>query len=192
MLRTPRSPRDESASAVRVFRTMLRDTVAPALRELGFTGSGSSFALPPNPDGDYALLGIQGDRYNDASLARFTLDLAFYTAAEWTGIQADAAQQGRKSQSKPSLNQQYFCGWQQRVGYLYQPAHDHWWAVRDEAEAQLVAADVIRVVGTYAVPQLWARLAHEDPPPTFSDGTRRGDPCPWPHCFDNDDTREDD
>jgi hypothetical protein len=171
---------------------MLRDLVAPGLRELGFTGSGKRFALrPATENGDFGLLGIRGWPYNDATLARFTLNVAFYTAEEWALAQATAEHNGL-ARTVPSPNEQYFCGWTTRVGYLYEPGHDHWWGVRDEADAQLVAADVIRVVRTYVVPQLTARLNRQNPPSEYSDGHQSERRCEWPYCYANDEFDDED
>jgi len=138
---------------------MLRDKVGPGLRGLGFAGSGNAFAL--RTDGfsrDHALLGVRSWRYNDAALTRFTLNVSFYGAEDWDTAQATAKRLGLRPQAKPSPNEEYFCGWSERIGFLYEPGHDHWWAVQNAADAQLVAADVIHVVKTYALPQLTARL----------------------------------
>jgi hypothetical protein len=167
---------------------MLRDTVAPALREMGFAGSGKRFAFRPGvPTGDFALLGVQGWKYNDASLAMFTLNLMFLTAEDWALAQAQAAQWGLMPDAKPSPNTTYFVGWEERVGYLSRPGHDHWWAVTNEADAEVVAADVIRRVRTFVVPQLTARLARTAPPPTFGDNDHPNERCKWPHCLGSDD-----
>ena len=165
---------------------MLRDRVAPGLRDLGFTGSGKSFTFRADRNSaDHALLGVQGWRYNDAAVARFTLNAYFYSAEDWSRAQESTRRRGMTPKAKPSPNVEYFCGWKDRIGYLSEPGHDHWWAVRDDAEAELVAADVIHQVKAYAVPQLAARLDRRQPPPTFSDGS--DGPCKWPLCWHNDD-----
>jgi hypothetical protein len=74
---------------------------------------------------------------------------------------------------------------------LYEPGHDHWWGVRDEADAELVAADVLHVVTTYVLPHLTARLAHQDPPPTFNDSDHPDVRCEWAYCL-ADDVEDDD
>jgi hypothetical protein len=171
---------------------MLRDKVAPALRALGFSGSGNDFELRPGSSQDHALLGVQRWRYNDAALARFTLNVAFYTAEDWDHAQATARQNGWTLQVKPSPNEEYFCGWSERIGYLYEPGHDHWWGVRDETDAELVSADVIHVVETYVLPQLTARFARQDPPPDFYDSDHPDMRCEWAYCLASDVYWEDD
>lgn len=177
MLQTPKPP--GAGNAVHVLNRLLRDMISPSLRELGFKGSGRRFALHAHGSDDHALLGIQANRYNDWSLARFTLNVSFYTEEEWAGVQAERLAMGMPAPSTPSPNEEYFCGWSARVGYLYEPAHDHWWAVRDEAGADVVAADVIHVVDAFVKPQLTARLMGEEPPPTFSQSQVR---CTWADC----------
>jgi hypothetical protein len=92
--------------------------------------------------------------------------------------------------SKPGS--EYFCGWSSRVGYLYEPGHDHWWGVRSEADAEFVAPDVIDVVRRRVLPQLTARLAHQDPPPEFYDSDHPDVRCHGAHCLADDVDEEDD
>src|SRR5690242_21887347 len=70
-----------------LFGELMRDQIAPMLRELGFCGSGGNFHLP-NDGGDYALLGFQKDKWNNPSRCRFTINTAFYNRQAWETARA--------------------------------------------------------------------------------------------------------
>jgi hypothetical protein len=56
-----------------VFERMLREEVAPALRELGLRGSGQRFRLPS--ESHWALLAFQKSQWSDADEIRFTVNV---------------------------------------------------------------------------------------------------------------------
>jgi hypothetical protein len=165
-------------SAPQLFDQMLKTHIAPSLRALGMRGSGQNYSLP-NPAGDYALIGFQKDRYNTAQLCRFTLNTAFYRKLAW--------QQARDRESwlpaAPTATSVFgVAGWQDRVGTLLDPPHDHWWVIATPADVTLVADQVTTVVRAVVLPQLTARLAGTQPPPLprVSAGPARA--CPWLPC----------
>src|SRR5215203_3046681 len=68
-------------TAQAVFKTMLRDQVAPRLRELGFEGSRQNFSLPSETH--YALLAFQKSDFSDKSAVRFTVNLTVVGREDW-------------------------------------------------------------------------------------------------------------
>ncbi|XRQ08664.1 DUF4304 domain-containing protein [Actinomadura welshii] len=73
-----------------VFKEMLKTQVTPALRELGFKGSGQVYRLEV-PD-YWAMLGIQRSRSSDARKISFTLNLLCFAMAEWNELRKQAPQ----------------------------------------------------------------------------------------------------
>lgn len=167
--------------AKELLKLTVRDLVAPELRSLGFKGSGFKFRLPSD-NGDHALLGFQSWPYNRPDLARFTANASFYGAAEWHAARDENP--ALPETPLPSMN--YLVGWEERVGYLLRPyPHDHWWAVRQDAEeAELVARDVVAVIQGDVLPQLLARLDGNEPADIAKVVVRTSSECPWPCCED--------
>jgi hypothetical protein len=162
-------------SAQTLFDEMLRVQLAPALRELGFRGSGKTFNLP-NEAGDHALFGFQKDRWNTAQACRFTASLAFHLRADWERARvADGW-----LPAKPTLQHVTPDSWQVRVGFLLDPPHDHWWTVRAEEDILAVSDHVVAVVMDVVVPQLQTRLGGARPPALPIGGWSPD--CPWPYC----------
>jgi hypothetical protein len=132
---------------------MLKERVAPALRELGFKGSGQRYHLPV--PGHYALLGFQKMRFGTRHDVMFTINLLACSHAAWTALVARTPHYG----PKPILGAHYEEPiWSERIGFLLPEPHDHWWHVLDDTDTAALADDVIGVVRTYGMPALLARL----------------------------------
>jgi hypothetical protein len=165
-------------NAPKLFEQMLKDQIAPALRELGMRGSGQHFRVP-NDNGDFAQLGFQKASGNTANVCRFTVNTAFYGGQTW--------QQARDRESwlpaAPTATSIFPVeGWQQRVGFLMESPHDHWWTIRTAEDVPAIADHVIALVRDAVLPQLRARLAGSEPPPQPSPDTGPAQDCPWPSC----------
>ncbi|MGC4810083.1 DUF4304 domain-containing protein [Micromonospora sp. DT228] len=135
------------------YRAMLRDDVAPALRALGFTGSGSRYTLP-DPE-SWALLGFQSSRYNTRGRLTFTVNLCAVPRIVW--------QSRRREQSqlplKPSPGTYYgdFV-WSWRIGHLMPVNEDVWWDLNEDVEATDVASEVVTAIEAYGLPALREHL----------------------------------
>ena len=66
------------------YRAMIRDHVAPALREMGFKGSGQNYALPSETH--WVSLSFQKSAYSDALQIAFTVQLLVVGKDEWEAI----------------------------------------------------------------------------------------------------------
>jgi len=64
-----------------VFRATMRDEIAPALRELGFKGSGQVYLLPSETH--WAMLSFQKSASSDAAGVRFAVNFDVTTKQEW-------------------------------------------------------------------------------------------------------------
>lgn len=70
-------------TAQETYQAMVREHIAPRLRELGFRGSGSLYSLP---DGDaWRLLGFQRSVSSDRQRVRFTVNFTLADKAAWRG-----------------------------------------------------------------------------------------------------------
>jgi hypothetical protein len=132
---------------------MLRDQIAPALRERGFKGSGSSYVLPDETH--WLQLGFQASRWSSASGVEFTVNVAVAEKAAWDRLAAERGYSGR-----PSPVTRYSADtavW--RLGSLAF-GEDRWWRVPDRPEdAALVAAAVLEALDRAGLPRLRARGA---------------------------------
>ena len=61
------------SSAQEIFAAMLRDELAPRLRQLGFKGSRQAFLLPD--DHRWIQIGFQKSAWSDAGSVRFTANV---------------------------------------------------------------------------------------------------------------------
>ena len=68
-------------TAQEMFRAMVRDQVAPALRDLGFKGSGQVYLLPSETH--WAMLSFQKSASSDAASVRFAVNFDVTTKQEW-------------------------------------------------------------------------------------------------------------
>ena len=60
-------------TAQEAFVKMMKEEIAPALRRLGFKGSGQRYELPSPTH--WALLGFQKSAYSDSPEVRFTVNV---------------------------------------------------------------------------------------------------------------------
>jgi uncharacterized protein DUF4304 len=66
-----------------VFKAWTKDALAPALRGMGFRGSGQVFTLPDEEC--WALLGIQKSTSSTSELLKFTLNFSVANRHLWNG-----------------------------------------------------------------------------------------------------------
>ena len=130
------------------YRAMLRDQIAPALRQRGFKGSGTTYLLPD--DTHWLQLGFQSSRWNDHEVVRFTVNLSAADKVDWEQLAA-----ARAYPSRP------------RPGVLYPPemptrrlgtlayGQDHWWQIPEKTDE--VAAEVLEAIDRAGLPWLRAK-----------------------------------
>jgi hypothetical protein len=133
--------------------TMLKERVAPALREMGFKGSGQHYHLPV--PGHYALLGFQKMRFGTRHDVMFTINLLACSHSEWAALVERKPHYG----PKPILGAHYEeLVWTERIGFLMPEPDDHWWQVLDDTDTEALADEVIGVLREHGVPALRAHL----------------------------------
>ena len=138
---------------------MLRDRVVPALRTLGFKGSGRAFALPSD---DYrALVGFQASSFSHRAAVRFTVNLTVASRAAW----AEAQKKWSCLGEKPTVGVEYsvLAGdesvlWVGRIGGLLPLGLDYWWDVQAGSDTTNVADEVVAAIRYYALPAIRERM----------------------------------
>ena len=143
------------ASAVPVPAQALYDglvkmTLSPAFRAMGFKGSGGRYAL--RSDGCWALLGLQKSAYSDGKEVQFTANLLVASKSVWTTMR----EQQPNLPERPAPSTDYGDGVAtRRIGQLLPEAADTWWRVHDGADLEAVAQDITTSVEAYGLP--WMR-----------------------------------
>jgi hypothetical protein len=131
------------------FKRMMQGRVAPALRDLGFRGSGQVYALPS--DSHWAQLGFQRSAFGDSRVGRFTINLSVVTKAAW----AERSRQKSDGRDRPVANSKYGPPvWCERIGRLLPEGEDRWWSLPAGAPTDAVAEEVIVAVRDYALPEM--------------------------------------
>jgi Domain of unknown function (DUF4304) len=142
--------------AQEVFRVMMREQVAPALRELGFRGSGQSFTLPS--DEYWALVGFQKSDSSSARAVKFTVNVQVAPKEEW----AKAAREKPWLGSRPSPNvvgASYVPGgWSERIGLLLPVRTYRWWWVEPDRLTEPVAREVVAAIRDHGLPEMKRRM----------------------------------
>jgi hypothetical protein len=141
------------ASAIEVFKEMLRDHVAPGLRAAGFVGSGTSFVLPSEEH--WAMVGFQGSTSNTRERMKFTVNCKVVRKDVWAQAHAEHPYLG----PKPKPNVHANVEWWERVGRLMPEGNDHWWWIELGQDPAGVARDMLDSVARYAVPAMRAQVA---------------------------------
>lgn len=128
------------------YSAMLKEHLSPALRDLGFQGSGGNYRLAS--DTAWMLLGFQKSVESDASQVHFTVNASVIPKRVWDEM--------RKPGWPERPNASRFYGtWatQQRVGPLRGDGQgDKWWHVRADQPTDAVVADVLADIRGYVVP----------------------------------------
>jgi hypothetical protein len=142
-------------SAQEAFASMLRDELAPRLRQLGLKGSGQAFTLPD--DEHWAQIGIQKSQWSTVGAVRFTVNA--------TVTHRDAWDEARKERTylprKPAPNTLYGePAWSRRIGELLPGGQDQWWELRADArDPGAVAAAVADAIRDHVLPAMRGHLA---------------------------------
>ena len=148
-------------TAQEAFTKMLRQEVAPALRRLGFKGSGQRYELPSETH--WAIVGFQKFSWSDRDRVEFTLNVQVIGRNEWERARAEQPYLG----VKPSANAYGGVGWEKRVADIV-PGHsagDLTWTVTAGAPTEPLAGDVVAMIADYVVPAIRRRIERERPHP---------------------------
>ena len=129
------------------LRALLREDIAPRLRQAGLTGTERTFKVSSHEF--FAQIGIQSSTSSTAERVKFTANVQVISKAAW-----DAARVEMKwLPARPSPNVTYPVSgsWQERIGTLISGSDQWWWLDasgqrRGEVVAELGDALVFRAV----------------------------------------------
>jgi hypothetical protein len=151
-----RSDESEPPRAQHVFERMMRDAVAPALRELGFKGTFREFKYAI---GSYScLLSVKKSRYSNRQQVDFNLNM-------WMPFMHQVSLFTLMESQEPPTR---------------------WWVVRTDQPTEAVASELIRVVRRYALPAILAGHDAIQEPDPVSGWTRRFPAAPGSDEFEDD------
>lgn len=147
------------------YRRMLRDHLSPALRTLGFKGSGGRYELPSETH--WLLLGFQKSAFSDSEAVRFTVNCKVVDKAAW------ASHVARETWLPKKPTPSDFTGgpeWLARLGELMQEVEeDKWWVLSAEQDPSCVASEVADAIRTAAMPAMLAASQEPITPHTRDD-----------------------
>lgn len=142
-----------ASTAQQAFASLMRARIAPALRALGFKGSGQTYELPHLET--WALIGFQKAARQTAGQVEFTLNVTVADKLGW----AQARRREPHLPARPSPNTVYgpAAAWHSRIGHLLPTDRDTWWTITATTDPEPVARGVISAVTEYALPAIRER-----------------------------------
>lgn len=141
-----------------MYQRLVKDSLSPALRDLGFKGSGGRYSLPSSRC--WAQLGLQKSAYSDAKEVQFTANLQVVNSADW----AEARTRRPHLPQRPAPSTMYGAdvGADTRIGSLTPDGADKWWRVYREVDIPVVVNDFIHDVREYAMPWFAEQIRTRD------------------------------
>lgn len=146
----------DDLTAQQLYTAVMRDSIAPALRAMAFTGSNGRFELPDARA--WALVGFQKDRYSTAALVRFCVNLSVIDKGVW-GIKRTTL----GFPEKPSHSTHYGPWFATaRLAPDTPDFHGHkWWTLAADRDPQPVIDDLLDDFRRYGITWLQAELARD-------------------------------
>jgi hypothetical protein len=135
-----------------MYVDLMKGSFAPALRAVGFKGSGGRFELPS--ERYWTQLGFQRSAFSDSAALKFTVNLSVIGREIWAEKAASDPHRGTKP--KPST---FYGSWaeQVRIGRLTPSGGDLWWWLRRGDDPAPIGEQVLATLLDVAVPWLVAR-----------------------------------
>jgi hypothetical protein len=140
---------ETSPTTQQMYDDLMRGTFAPALRGVGFKGSGGRFELPS--ERHWTQLGFQKSAFSDSAALKFTVNLSVIGREVWAEQAAAKPHLGKKP--KPST---FYGSWadQVRIGRLTPSGEDLWWWLRQSDDPDVIGEQVVAILLDLAVPWL--------------------------------------
>jgi hypothetical protein len=138
------------------YKVLIRDSIAPRLRELGFKGSGREFWL--SSESFWAGIGFQASAWSDKSAVQFTVNIQVVEKDRWAELVA--SRPDRHYPQRPAANSSYssHVAWVTRIGELMD-GQDHWWSTRGVVNLAALAEEVVREIRDRALPEMRLRMS---------------------------------
>jgi hypothetical protein len=139
--------------AQNLYDTLVKTKLSPALREMGFIGSGGRYSL--RAEACWSLLGLQKSAYSDREEVRFTVNLLVVNKGVWASMRSDKDYLPEKP-APGALYGQHVA--QARLGTLLPHGEDTWWRVYTGVNLEAVAEDLLTGIELYGLPWLRAQM----------------------------------
>jgi Domain of unknown function (DUF4304) len=141
---------------------LIKAVWGPALREMGFAGSGKVWMLPD--ERDWAMLGFQTSQASTGDEAKFTINLLVVGKSAWDEARASHSYYSAKPSPNTLARHRYW----QRAGFLSH-GRDHWWRLDGNGtNERRVGDEVHAVLRDLVVPKLRSEMADQTPGPRGS------------------------
>lgn len=138
---------------------LLKTVWGPALRDLGFTGSGKMWTLPDEQD--WAMLSFQASQTSTGDAVFFAINLLVVGKSSWDEARAENGY----CSMRPSPNTIARHRYMQRAGHLTH-GEDHWWELAgDGSNEHEVCEEVLRCLRDVIVPKLKCEMVDQSPGP---------------------------
>jgi hypothetical protein len=134
----------------RTIDGIIRDGLAPALKEEGYKKKGRNFLIVSKEV--IRVVNVQASQWNVGNSGRFTLNLGIHLPriAKFTGNEING-----------QFPKEYECTVRKRIGRLMPQGKDHWWEIGEDTDAlslSLEVADVWKKLGSAWINQPWDRF----------------------------------
>ena len=144
-------PTDDPAQEV--YRRLLRDEVAPALRSVGLRGSAGRFAVPSTTH--WVQLAFQKSQWSERDSVEFTVNTSVIARDAWSSMVAHDPWLGKDPSPTSSIGPPAV---QSRIGSLRPGGGDHWWELTTGGPVEPILDDVMRDLFCLALPWLAAQV----------------------------------
>jgi Domain of unknown function (DUF4304) len=148
--RRPLEPSDEPAQEI--YKRVLREEVAPALRSVGLRGSSGRFAVPSTIV--WSQLAFQKSYWSDHDSVSFTVSVSVIRRDAWASMVARDPWMGKEPSPTTHIGPPAV---QSRVGFLRVEGVDHWWELTTGRPVEPTIDEVMRDLFCLALPWLDAQ-----------------------------------
>ena len=129
-----------------VFADWLSTSVRPALKELGWTKTGSTFHLRAREG--WGVINFQKSAFGSRYETHFTVNLGVSLDRLASIWDVDPAR-------KPPFP---LCNWQERIGFMLDSPHDEWWSIDDNTDLGDLTSEVVPLVLERGLPTINERM----------------------------------
>jgi hypothetical protein len=142
-----------NTTAQDAFKTMMREHIAPALRSLGFKGSGPAFYLPS--ESHHPIIGFLKSKYSRPDVIQFVVNVTAVSKRDWEAAKQRIPDMG----DRPPPNGGYFPGkWHWRLGHLMGHGGDYWWRLSPSSDLEKTSNEVVQAIRDYALPMMQRKI----------------------------------
>lgn len=135
------------------YKELVTVYLSPALRDMGFRGSGGKYQLPS--ESHWSLIELQKSAFGDRSDMTFTLNLFVVPRDSWMQTGKRVSIQGLRPESGT-----YRDGFERaRLGMLAgSDDRDHWWSLQPDTDLAALSRTVLTDLERVGMPWMIARM----------------------------------